>query len=87
MTGEGGGGGGGGGGVGGAWDSKRGVIDGRDGGAPVAHLTESGTKHPSGWVILVIVENKSESISGFDTKAICFKPGSMEGPAGKQLAI
>ena len=63
------------------------MIDGGGGGAPVAHLTESGTKHPSGWVILVIVENKSESIFGFDAKAICFKPGSMEGPAGKQLAI
>ena len=32
--------------------SKRGVIDGGGGGSPVAHLIESGTKHPSGWVIL-----------------------------------
>ena len=62
------------------------MIDGGGGGGPVRQSGESGLKHPDGWAVLVVELTKFVSSIGACTMALVLKPGSMDGPPGKQLA-
>lgn len=47
---------------------------------------ESGSKHPDGWDTDVAELTKFPISVGACTIALVLRPGSMEGPPGKQLA-